>query len=124
VAYRFFTKKEGEICCKERKKPNFNFTDDDKSFLPYMWDYRGGKIFNSSFEALYREINISQFLKDSLAFLPALVDVGNNKKVVILEADLEDYPGMYLNINQNRQRIHGRLCAISAGSGVGRIWGH
>jgi len=35
---------------------------------------------------------------DSLAFLPLLVDVGNNKKVVILEADLEDYPGMFLNI--------------------------
>ena len=72
-----------------------------------MWDYRGGKIFNSSFEALYREINISQFLSDSLAFLPVLVDVGNNKKVVILEADLEDYPGMYLNINQTRKGLMG-----------------
>ena len=106
VAYRFFTKKNGEIVVKN-EEANFNFTDDDKSFLPYMWDYRGGKIFNSSFEALYREINISQFLKDSLAFLPALVDVGNNKKVVILEADLEDYPGMYLNINQTGKGFMG-----------------
>jgi alpha-glucosidase len=106
VAYRFFTKKDGEIIVKN-EEANFNFTDDDKAFLPYMWDYRGGKIFNSSFEALYREINISQFLKDSLAFLPALVDVGNNKKVVILEADLEDYPGMYLNINQTGKGFMG-----------------
>ncbi len=102
VAYRFFTKKKGEITVKN-EEANFNFTDDHKAFLPYMWDYRGGKIFNSSFEALYREINVSQFLSDSLAFLPVLVDVGNNKKVVILEADLEDYPGMYLNINQTRK---------------------
>src|SRR5208283_2520757 len=65
------------------------------------------KIFNSSFEALYREINISQFLTDSLAFLPLLVDIGNNKKVVILEADLEDYPGMYLNINQTMKGFMG-----------------
>jgi alpha-glucosidase len=36
-----------------------------------------------------------------------LVDVGNNKKVVILEADLEDYPGMYLNINQTRKGLMG-----------------
>ncbi len=106
VAYRFFTKKDGEIIVKN-EEATFNFTDDDKAFLPYMWDYRGGKIFNSSFEALYREINISQFLKDSLAFLPALVDVGNNKKVVILEADLEDYPGMYLNINQTGKGFMG-----------------
>ena len=33
---------------------------------------------------------------DSLAFLPVLVDVGNPVKAVILEADIEDYPGMYL----------------------------
>ncbi len=106
VAYRFFTTKKGELVVKN-EEANFNFTGDDKAFLPYMWDYRGGKIFNSSFEALYREINISQFLKDSLAFLPVLVDVGNNKKVVILEADLEDYPGMYLNINQTGKGFMG-----------------
>ncbi len=106
VAYRFFTKKKGEIIVKN-EEANFNFTDDHKAFIPYMWDYRGGKIFNSSFEALYREINISQFLSDSLAFLPVLVDVGDNKKAVILEADLEDYPGMYLNINQTRKGFMG-----------------
>jgi alpha-glucosidase len=106
VAYRFFTKKKGEIII-ENEEANFNFTDDHKAFLPYMWDYRGGKIFNSSFEALYREINISQFLRDSLAFLPVLVDVGNNRKVVILEADLEDYPGMYLDINHTRKGFMG-----------------
>ena len=106
VAYRFFTKKKGEIIIKN-EEANFNFAGDHKAFLPYMWDYRGGKIFNSSFEALYREITISQFLNDSLAFLPVLVDVGNNKKVVILEADLEDYPGMYLNINQTRKGFMG-----------------
>jgi alpha-glucosidase len=106
VAYRFFTKKKGEIII-ENEEANFNFTDDHKAFLPYMWDYRGGQIFNSSFEALYKEINISQFLRDSLAFLPVLVDVGNSRKVVILEADLEDYPGMYLNINHTRKGLMG-----------------
>jgi alpha-glucosidase len=106
VAYRFFVKKKGEIIVKH-EEANFNFTDDYKAFLPYMWDYRGGKIFNSSFEALYREIAISHFSSDSLAFLPVLVDVGNNRKVVILEADLEDYPGMYLDVNQTRKGFIG-----------------
>jgi alpha-glucosidase len=46
-------------------------------------------------------------LRDSLAFLPVLVDVGNSRKVVILEADLEDYPGMYLNINHTRKGLMG-----------------
>ncbi len=106
VAYRFFTKKKGEIIVTN-EEANFNFTADHRAFLPYMWDYRGGQIFNCSFESLYREITLSQFLRDSLAFLPALVDVGNNAKVVILEADLEDYPGMYLNINQTRKGFTG-----------------
>jgi alpha-glucosidase len=122
VAYRFFTKKKGEIIIKN-EEANFNFTEDHKAFLPYMWDYRGGKIFNSSFEALYREINISQFLSDSLAFLPILVDVGNNKKVVILEADLEDYPGMYLNINQTHKGLMGVYAAYPLEAELGGFGG-
>jgi len=106
VAYRFFIKKKGEIIVKN-EEANFNFTADQTAFIPYMWDYRGGKIFNSSFEALYRESNISQFAKDSLAFLPLLVNVGDGKKVVILEADLEEYPGMYLNINKTGKGFMG-----------------
>ena len=106
VAYRFFTKRKGELLVKN-EEANFNFTADHRIFVPYMWDYRDGKIFNSSFEALYREIKISKFASDSLAFLPVLIDVGNNKKVVILEADLEEYPGMYLNINQTHMGFMG-----------------
>jgi alpha-glucosidase len=106
VAYRFFAKRKGELIVRN-EEANFNFTADYKTFVPYMWDYRDGKIFNSSFEALYKEINISKFASDSLAFLPVLVDVGNNKKVVILEADLEDYPGMYLNINKTHKGFMG-----------------
>jgi len=107
VAYRFYTKKKGEIIIKN-EVANFNFTQDYKALIPYMWDYRGGKKFNSSFEALYKESNISKFAPDSLAFLPLLVDEGNNNnKVVILEADLEDYPGMYLNLNETQKGFMG-----------------
>src|SRR5690242_13792683 len=104
VAYRFFTKKKDSIIIKN-EEANFNFADDDKAFIPVQWDYRDGKIFNSSFEALYHEIHLSEFPKDSLAFLPLLVDVGQGKKVAILEADLEDYPGMYLNLNETQKGL-------------------
>lgn len=105
VAYRFFTKRKGEIIVKN-EEANFNFTDDYKSFIPIQWDYRDGKNFNSSFEALYHEIKLSQFPKDSLAFLPLLVEAGA-KKVVVLEADLEDYPGMYLDLNSTGKGFKG-----------------
>jgi alpha-glucosidase len=106
VAYRFFTRRKGKTVIKN-EEANFNFTADHKALIPYMWDYREGKIFNNSFEALYDERRISEFAKDSLAFLPLLVDVEQNKKVVILEADLEDYPGMYLDINDTRKGFKG-----------------
>jgi len=106
VAYRFFIKKKGELLIKN-EEANFNFAADHKAFIPYMWDYRDGEIFNCSFESLYTEQKISEFRKDSLAFLPLLVDVGNGKKVVIIEADLEDYPGMFLDVNQTRQGFKG-----------------
>jgi len=106
VAYRFFTRKRGEIIIRS-EEANFNFPDDYKAFIPIQWDYRDNKIFNSSFEALYREIKISRFPKDSLAFLPVLVDLGSNLKVEVLEADLENYPGMYLDLNQTGKGFKG-----------------
>jgi alpha-glucosidase len=99
VAYRFFTKRPGEIVIKN-EEANFNFTADHQAFIPMQYDYRDGKIFNSSFENTYREIKLSRFPKDSLAFLPVLVDVGQNKKAELFEVDLEDYPGMYVDLNQ------------------------
>ncbi|MEO5582662.1 MAG: glycoside hydrolase family 97 protein [Saprospiraceae bacterium] len=106
VAYRFVTRKMGELIIKN-EEANFNFSDDHKAFIPIQWDYRGGKNFNSSFEALYHEIKLSQFPKDSLAFLPLLVDVGQEKKVVVLEADLENYPGMYLHLEPGSKSLQG-----------------
>lgn len=105
VAWRFFTKRAGEIIIKN-EEANFNFTEDHKAFIPLQNEYRDGKMFNSSFEALYREIRLSQFPKDSLAFLPVLVDAGN-RKIEILEADLEDYPGMYLSLNETGKGFKG-----------------
>ena len=106
VAYRFYTAMKGEIVIKD-EEANFNFTDDHQVFIPYMWDYRDGKIFNCSFEALYTEKKISEFRTDSLAFLPLLVDVGQGKKAVILEADLEDYPGMFMQLNETGKGYKG-----------------
>jgi len=106
LAYRFFTKMDGEIIIKY-EEANYNFTDDHEAFIPMQWDYRAGKIFNSSFENIYKEIKLSQFPKDSLAFLPVLVDVGQNKKVELFEVDLEDYPGMYVDLNQTGKGFKG-----------------
>ena len=99
VAYRIFTSRKEDLVVKN-EVVNFNFAEDHKAFIPFVRDLRGSEIYVNSFEALYKEINISKINKDTLGFLPLLVDIGDGKKAVILEADVENYPGMFVNVNQ------------------------
>jgi alpha-glucosidase len=95
IAYRFFTRKQGEIVVQSEES-QFNFSQNDTCFVPYVRDLRGREQFIQSFEALYTEKPFSGLFPDSLIFLPVLVKAPDQKKVVITEADLENYPGMYL----------------------------
>ena len=122
VAYRFLTDRTEEMII-ENEIANFNFAEDFDAFIPYMWDYRDGMIFNSSFEALYQEIKLSEFEEGSLAFSPLLVDVGQGKKVVILEADLENYPGMYLDLNETEKGLTGVFAKYSLKTRTGGYHG-
>lgn len=109
AAYRFVSTIKGDIIIKT-EEANFNFTDDHKAFIPFMRDLRGNERYTSSFESLYTEIKISETLarKDTLAFLPLLVDVGNNKKALLLEVDVEDYAGMFIEGNpENSKSLRG-----------------
>ena len=106
VAYRFVTAKKGSITVKN-EEANFNFKDDDKVFIPFVNDYRNHDKFNTSFEAHYDNISLSAIKKDTLAFMPVLVDLGNGIKADILEADLQQYPGMYVTGSQDKHGLHG-----------------
>jgi alpha-glucosidase len=99
VAYRLFTSRKEDLIITN-EIVNFNFPADHHAFISFVRDLRGEEIYINSFEALYKETNISKINPDTLAFLPLLVDVGKGKKAVILEADLEDYPGMFVNVNR------------------------
>jgi alpha-glucosidase len=95
VAYRFFTKKKDSIIIRS-EEANFNFTDDDSAYIPYSNDPHNKDKYQCSFENTYQHIKLSQFVKDTVAFAPVLVELANDKKAVITEADLEEYPGMFL----------------------------
>ena len=117
VAYRFFTQKKEDITIIN-EEANFNFKDDDQAFLPLINDSRNKDKFNQSFEAHYDVLKLSAVKKDALAFLPVLVDVGNPRKAVILEADLQDYPGMYLSAG-NGNNLHGVFAQYPTGESTG-----
>jgi alpha-glucosidase len=95
AAYRFFTGRKDSIIIQS-EDAEFNFTNDDSAYIPYSNDPHNGDKYECSFENIYQHIPLSQFVKDSVAFAPVLVDVDNNKKALITEADLEEFPGMFL----------------------------
>jgi alpha-glucosidase len=105
VAYRFFTQKKDSITIVN-EEADFRFKEDYKALMPFVNDYRNKDKFTTSFEAHYSNVNLSALIPDSMAFLPMLVDVGAQKKAVILEADLQDYPGMYL-VTNGKERLRG-----------------
>src|SRR5215469_1548224 len=106
IAYRFFTKKKDSLIIRS-EEANFNFTDDDSAYIPYSNDPHNKDKYQCSFENTYQHIKLSQFVKDTVAFAPVLVELPNNKKAVISEADLEEYPGMFLTNGKTGNGLSG-----------------
>jgi alpha-glucosidase len=119
IAYRFVTSRKEELTITG-EEANFNFKDDDKAFLPFVNDYRNKDKFNTSFESHYDHLNLSGIKKDTLAFLPVLIDVGEPIKAVILEADLQDYPGMYVTAGEGNN-LHGVFAPYPTEEFISRI---
>lgn len=109
VAYRFITKKKGNNTVKSEEVV-LNFDQDYNTLMPYVRDLRNPKDpYISSFESHYENKKISEFAKDTLAFLPFLVDLKNQKKAVFLEANLQDYPGMFVTNNKTKSGFEARF---------------
>lgn len=99
VAYRFVSnldkKKTYEVISEQAE---FNFGEDRQAFIPYVNSGAKtveGQFFNS-FENTYTVQNLSQWRKDRLAFLPLVVAADDGVKILIMEADLTNYPGMHV----------------------------
>ncbi len=89
LAYRFKTDLDGELIVKNERAA-FTFPADDKMFMP-----TDGSMFTHS-ERLYQYMPISAATADTLSSVPLLIERADGMRVLITEADLEDYPGIYL----------------------------
>lgn len=102
VAYRFVTSLKDDVQVV-REEASFNFENDYKAFVPYVNKPDSATIEEqlwNSFENTYTHVGLRAIDPARLIFLPVLVDSKNGKKLCITEADLENYPGMYL-MNKN-----------------------
>ena len=94
AAYRIIPKKMINKVMNETSE--YRFAGDYQTFVPYVNDNREGERWCYSFESYYDEAPLSKMYKDSLAITPLAVCLPDGKKAVVMEADVENYPGMYL----------------------------
>lgn len=98
MAYRFETNFKKPFTV-ENEQAVFNFPGNPKAFLAYVNKADNSTFsqqFYNSFENTYNHIDLKNANPQKLAFLPLVVEGKNGKKVCITEADLLNYPGMYL----------------------------
>ena len=74
----------------------FCFGDDYQAFVPYVNDNRGGERYCYSFESYYDEAPLSKMYPDSLAITPLAVCLPDGMKAIVMDAGVENYPGMML----------------------------
>lgn len=91
IAYRFITNKPGEISVINEDF-GINFPND------YLSHLQQTNSFKTSYEQAYTHINTADFYKSikKIASLPVLLDTKKQYKILISEADLYDYPCMFL----------------------------
>lgn len=95
VAYRFVSSIPGDVEVAG-ETAEFRFTEPFDMYVPYT---RGNDDkFESSFEAQYtfQKVGENRMSPQKLAFMPVLVDVGEEGSLLLMESDVEDYPGIFL----------------------------
>lgn len=92
VAYRFITDlpiAEMEVVAESVA---FHFENNHRLF----WPEETSPTFQSHFEPSYRDIHLATLSKDQYGSLPMLVETGQGTLMLITEADLYDYPNLFL----------------------------
>lgn len=103
IAYRFYTTQKEETTIVN-EIAEFNFNRDYTVYLPYTTNDK--KPMAMAFQNIYESTLLSK-AQPKLAFLPITVDYGTGVKLTLLEADLEAYPGMFIEPQGTRHSLKG-----------------
>lgn len=116
VAYRFATSCSEPFVVKD-EEVTFKFPEESTAYVSYVREngYHADNMTNDgtfeeqffkSFVNTYEHISLNEWQGLRLAFMPLLVEV-EGLKVCLTEADLLDYPGMYLNVPDGSNSVRG-----------------
>jgi len=89
MAYRFETEMDQQLTVFS-ESVNYEFTDNHTIYYPLV-----DSVYSHQ-ERQFKKLKLGEISSDSLSCLPALVKVDKDINVLISEADLYNYPGLYL----------------------------
>lgn len=106
VAYRFYTMRRDSLLIAD-EIATFAFAEDYPLTIPYA--DRRQDIYESSFESQYTREPASAVRghEDRLAFLPILADLGERGRLLLMESDVEAYPGMFVSFGDAEFGLRG-----------------
>ena len=108
VAYRFVTSFPDDITVKS-ETVQFNFSDRYQMFIPFIAG--SDDKYRSSFESQYTVTHtIGDPRSEQYAFLPILVKDPDFGSLLLMESDVEDYPGMF--ISQTKAGLKGEFSPV------------
>ncbi|WP_346695475.1 glycoside hydrolase family 97 protein [Barnesiella viscericola] len=113
MAYRFISQLKEPFLVQD-EQVELNFPNDPQVYVAFpKGRLNEGKEdpFYSSFQNTYLHTPLSKWDNGKLAFLPILVEGANGKKVCVTEADLLNYPGLYLKNNRETKHLEGVFAA-------------
>jgi alpha-glucosidase len=117
VAYRFNTSLPKTITVKS-ETAEFNFGSDNYAWYQYLNRWGKGDKYYTTFENAYVNTTLSKTAgSDSLIVAPLVVDLGV-RKVAITEADLEDYPGMFLQRGKREHSLEGAFAPVPRSTSI------
>ena len=112
-AYRFnLALGKGEVTVKN-ETAQFNFDEDHPAY--YAFTNASGPVerqFCNSFENQYNHTTLTEMTKDSIMFLPVMIELPQNIKAVITEVNQFSYPGMFLENFKHEKSLKGIFAPV------------
>lgn len=109
IAYRFSTSFKDPIIVK-KENVTYKFDDDYTAYIPYVNARKGDGDFTTqqfftSFESQYTVSALSKMDVERIAFTPLLINMNDGKRVVLVESDLEDFPGTFFRKGEDNSLV-------------------
>lgn len=98
AAYRFITDLDRAVRVMN-EQATFVFSQDDSVYFPVAQSML------THFEENYTRTTLGEITSGQLGFLPFLIDRKDGLKVLVTEADLYDYPGMFVVGSEDKEPV-------------------